>query len=90
MKIRKMLAALAALCIAVPVTIAGQAGALTLAPVVGDVNSDFTFNLADMVMYQRWLKGAGKLIAETNGDVNGDGTCDVLDLSAMRSSLSIV
>ena len=87
MKFRKILAAAAALCIAVPAAIAGQAAALDPAPVKGDVNSDFIFNLADVVMYQRWLRGAGKLLADTNGDVNGDGVCDVLDLSAMRKLL---
>ena len=83
---RKLLAAAAALCLAVPAGISAYSSALDL-NVKGDVNADLVFNLADIVSFTRWLNGNGELTAATNGDINEDGICDVFDLSAMRKLL---
>ena len=86
MKFRKIIAAVTSLCLAVPAGIAGTVSALDQ-NVKGDVNADTVFNLADMVMFQRWLSGRGDITAHTNADVNGDGEYDIFDLSTMRKML---
>ena len=86
MKFRKTLAALTAMCIAVPAATAATASGLT-PYILGDVNSDNVFNLADLVMFQRWLKGGDDLIQPAAADVNYDGLYDVFDLTAMRRLL---
>jgi len=86
MNSKKLLAAAAALCLAVPAGISVQSAAEDLS-VKGDVNADLVFNLADMVTFTNWLNGNGSLSAAANGDVNEDGKCDVFDLSAMRKLL---
>lgn len=86
MKFRKLISAVMAACIAIPSGIAGTVSALE-EPVKGDVNGDTSFNLADVVMYQRWLKGSGELKNISNADVNEDGELDIFDLSAMRKML---
>ena len=86
MKFRKLISAVIAACIAIPSGIAGTVSALE-EPVKGDVNGDTSFNLADVVMYQRWLNGSGELKNISNADVNEDGELDIFDLSAMRKML---
>ena len=56
MKFTKFIAAAAALCLAAPAAVSTMTSALTPPP-QGDVNGDFIFNLADIVMFQRWLNG---------------------------------
>lgn len=41
--------------------------------IAGDVNSDGLFNIADMVMIQKWLLGTGDITVLQAGDVNFDG-----------------
>lgn len=53
-------------------------------PVAGDVNSDDEFNVADLVMMQKWLLGSGTLTDWKAGDLNKDSVIDVFDMCMMR------
>lgn len=87
MKFTKFIAAAAALCLAAPAAVSTMTSALTPPP-QGDVNGDFIFNLADIVMFQRWLNGKdNSVIINSGADANGDGKFDVFDLIAMRKKL---
>ena len=55
--------------------------------VQGDVNADGTFDLADVVMLQKWLIRAGTLTDWTAGDWNDDETITVVDLCLMKRAL---
>ncbi len=52
--------------------------------VSGDVNSDGKFDIADLVMMQKFLLGAGELIDWSAGDLCKDDFIDVYDLVEMR------
>ena len=82
-------------------TIYGNASALFLTAAViaghtepepdtvqGDVNADGTFDLADVVMLQKWLIRAGTLTDWTAGDWNDDETITVVDLCLMKRALN--
>ncbi len=62
----------------------GQPQQVQPAEVKGDVNADGSFNAADLVTMERFLLGAGDLIAPKAGDLNADGVTDTFDLVAMR------
>lgn len=56
--------------------------------VTGDVNADGVFNVADIVMMQKWLICTGELTDWKAGDLNNDGIIDVFDLCLMRREIS--
>ena len=68
-------------------TAAAIAGHTEPDPVQGDVNADGTFDLADVVMLQKWLIRAGTLTDWTAGDWNDDETITVVDLCLMKRAL---
>lgn len=53
----------------------------------GDVNADGEFSVADIVMMQKWLLGAGSLTDWKAGDLYEDGGIDVFDLCLMKREL---
>lgn len=53
----------------------------------GDCNNDGSFTVADVVMLQKWLLGAGNLTNWQNADLYEDGTIDVFDLVMMKRLL---
>lgn len=55
--------------------------------VSGDVNSDGQFNVADVVMLQKWLICAGDITDWQAGDLCEDGCIDVFDLCVMKREL---
>ena len=57
--------------------------------VVGDVNADGTFNVADVVMLQKWLTCTSDvaLIEWQAADLYEDGIIDVVDLCMMKKRL---
>ena len=55
--------------------------------VIGDVNADGKFNIADIVMMQRYLLGDGQLTDSSAGDLLNDGVLDPFDLTLMRKLL---
>lgn len=55
--------------------------------VMGDVNYDWEFNIADVVMMQNYLLGNGSLTEWQLGDMNNDGEIDVFDYIIMRQEL---
>ncbi|MDE7098360.1 MAG: leucine-rich repeat protein [Ruminococcus sp.] len=55
--------------------------------VPGDVNYDWEFNVADVVMMQNYLLGNGSLNEWQLGDMNNDGTLDVFDYILMLEEL---
>lgn len=55
--------------------------------VLGDVNADGVFNVADVVMMQKWLLCAGKLTDWQAGDLCKDERIDVFDLCLMKRLL---
>ncbi|MCR5707040.1 MAG: cellulase family glycosylhydrolase [Ruminococcus sp.] len=59
------------------------------APVMGDVNSSGTFEVADLVTTQKWLLGSpdAALAEWKNADYDGDGRLDTFDLCLMRKDL---
>ena len=71
------------LCNIAEIAVFGSQGA----DVTGDVNGDGSVAVADLVMLQKYIIGAGKLTAPDNADVNGDGAVDVFDLVALRKLL---
>ncbi len=56
--------------------------------VVGDVNADGEFSVADVVMMQRWLLGSGNITDQPAGDVCEDGVIDIFDLCLMKKMLA--
>ena len=55
----------------------------------GDVDSDGTFGVTDIILLQRWLLGLPDtvLAIRSNADFNMDGQIDVLDLGLMKHRL---
>ncbi len=53
----------------------------------GDVNADGKFDVADLVMLQKYLVRSGDIIDRKAGDLCGDNQLDVFDLIAMRQEL---
>ena len=53
----------------------------------GDANDDGTLSIADAVMLQKWLLGAGKLTACENVDLCRDDQINVFDLCVLKSLL---
>lgn len=56
----------------------------------GDVNNDGYFNIADLVMMQKYLLHIGSLTAWENGDLYNDNGINGLDLALMRQKLFIL
>lgn len=54
----------------------------------GDVNSDGTFSVADLVMLEMWLLGSNKLNDWNAGDLCKDNVIDVYDLILMRKMIT--
>ena len=54
----------------------------------GDVNADGSFNIADAVMLQKWLVGAGDIINWKAGDLLADNQLDVFDLCVMKKEIT--
>lgn len=56
--------------------------------IMGDVNADGVFNIADVVMLQKWLIGAEDDLTDwKKGDFLNDGVIDVFDLCLMKREL---
>lgn len=57
--------------------------------ILGDVNADGEFSIADVVLFQKWLLSASntKLANWKAADLNEDDTLDVFDLTLMRKLL---
>jgi hypothetical protein len=54
----------------------------------GDVNSDGKFDIADLVMLNRYILGNGTLNDYISADVCNDSVIDAYDLTAMRKLFS--
>ncbi len=52
--------------------------------IVGDVNADKTFSIADIVMLQKWLVNAGDLTDKNAADVTGDNKINIFDLVYLK------
>ena len=55
--------------------------------VIGDVNADGSFTVADVVMLQKWLLCAGDITDWQAGDLCKDEKLDVFDLCIMKREL---
>lgn len=57
--------------------------------VQGDVNGDGSFNVADLIILQKWLSGYddAELASWKAADMCQDGVIDVFDLTSMRKAL---
>lgn len=55
--------------------------------VIGDVNADGKFNVADLVMLQSYILSAGSITDWQAGDLCEDGKLDTFDLVIMRQEL---
>ena len=55
--------------------------------VAGDVNADGVFNVADVVMMQRWLLCQGRLVSWEAGDLCQDNQINAFDLCLMKRML---
>lgn len=64
-----------------------QLGTGASEPLVGDVNADGRFSVADVVMMQKWLLGSGGLTDWKAGDLYQDDRIDVFDLCIMKRML---
>ena len=53
-------------------------------PVIGDVNADGEFSVADVVMLQKYLLGRCELADWEAGDICSDGRLTVYDLIALK------
>lgn len=60
----------------------------TKSTLMGDVNADGVFNIADIVMMHEWLLCKGSLTDWKAGDFCKDGKIDVFDLCLMRREFS--
>ena len=55
----------------------------------GDVNSDGAFNVADLIVMQKWISGSKETVISNweNGDLCTDGVLDIFDVVSMRKEL---
>ena len=53
----------------------------------GDVNGDGAVNVADVVLYARYLVGDAELKAPAEADLNDDGTLNAVDLTLLKQKL---
>lgn len=60
-----------------------------ISTIKGDINADGKFNIADLVLFQKWLLGApnARLSNWKAADLCEDGRLDAFDLCLMRSTL---
>lgn len=58
-------------------------------PVRYDINHDSEFNIADLVMIQRYILGASPLtlFQSYRADINGDGRVDTFDIVSFRRAI---
>ena len=56
--------------------------------VIGDVNADGEFNVADLVTLQKYILKSGELADWQAGDLNEDGIINSFDLSMMRKMIA--
>ncbi len=87
MKLKKMLAFLTCICMTVPAfanfSVNAEKESVRL---LGDVNTDSKCSVADLVMMNRYILGAGSLKSYDNADMNEDGYVDIFDMNLLRSS----
>ena len=57
-------------------------------PVAGDLNQDGACTVADVVLLQKWLMGAGTLTNWQAAELTGDGVIDSADLCILRRMLT--
>ena len=57
-------------------------------PVAGDLNQDGACTVADLVLLQKWLMGAGTLTNWQAAELTGDGVIDSADLCILRRMLT--
>lgn len=55
--------------------------------IIGDVNADESFTVADLVMLEKCLLGTGTLTDWQAGDLYNDGNIDVFDMIEMRKEI---
>ena len=55
--------------------------------IMGDVNANGIFSLADAVMLQKWLADAGEITNIHAGDLCADGLINIFDLNVMKKML---
>lgn len=55
--------------------------------ITGDVNADGSFDVADIVMLEKYILGAGSLTDWLAGDLYNDGVIDVFDKIKMRKEI---
>lgn len=55
--------------------------------ITGDVNADGSFDVADIVMLEKYILGAGTLTDWLAGDLYNDGVIDVFDKIIMRKEI---
>lgn len=55
--------------------------------IIGDVNADGSFTVADLVMLEKCLLGTGTLTDWKAGDLYNDGNIDVFDMIEMRKEI---
>lgn len=56
----------------------------------GDVNDDGECNVADLVLFQKWILAmpGADLVSTESADLNGDNVIDIFDLVAMRKLIT--
>ena len=57
--------------------------------IIGDVNSDGSFSVTDIVVFQKWLLGVPQVTMTNpeNADFSEDGVLDIFDLGMMKRAL---
>ncbi|MBR7037765.1 MAG: dockerin type I repeat-containing protein [Oscillospiraceae bacterium] len=53
----------------------------------GDVDLDETFGVKDVIAFQKYLLGVGRIDGGDNADFDGNGVLDVMDLAYMKRAL---
>ena len=72
------------LCNIAEIAVYGAAGVKAL---IGDVNSDGSTDVSDLVKLQKYLLGSEREVSAENADINNDAVLDVFDLIALRKLL---
>ncbi|MDE5584427.1 MAG: dockerin type I repeat-containing protein [Ruminococcus sp.] len=91
-KLRKIIVAVTAMVLSA-ISVTGMTVSADIADnstdyVMGDVNADGKFTIADVILFQSWLMGSDVTLNNTQAvDFCEDGVLDVFDLCMMKSEL---